>query len=116
MKDLMENVTDEEGLAASPPVGRKARDAFRPQDVSVSSHLRFNSVNPKLISSAHCAMAAELIVSVNHSIEVLNVGWLRLVLAQPKPCGIKANLFLEARSHAVNVRLLRWRNVSVQNV
>ena len=74
MNDLRENVTDEQRATASPPVGLKARDAFRPQGVSVSSHLGLNNFNPKLFSSAHCAMAAELIVSVNHSIEILNVG------------------------------------------
>jgi hypothetical protein len=71
MNDPMENVTDEQRATASPPL--KARDAFRPQGISVSSHLGLNNFNPEHFSAAHCAMAAELIVSVNHSIEMLNV-------------------------------------------
>lgn len=89
----------------SPPL--KARDPFRQEGVSVSSHLGLNSFNPKHSSSAHAAMAARLIVSLEQLIEILTVGWLTLLLAQPKPCGFNANLFLEARSQAVNIRLLR---------
>jgi hypothetical protein len=104
-------MNDSKGHRASPPL--KARDAFRPQRVSVSSHLGVNSFNPKHSSSAHHAMGAGLIVSVDQSVEILDVGWLTLLLAQPKPCSLKADLFLEARSQAVNIRLLRLWNVSI---
>jgi hypothetical protein len=86
---------------ASPPSGRKARDAFRPKGVSVSSHLGLNSFNNRHISPTLSEFAASLIVSVDHFIEALDVG--RLSLLQDGPCAVKAKRFRKAISHFASV-------------